>query len=535
VTEPLDHNPRVDPVWIVGFTGHRPSDAPGRSAAELAACRPALRRTLESLSADAKAAGGRVELCCSAAEGSDLLAIDVARELGLPVHVVLPVTVESFADDFRESPAGVWDAVQEAVERARDPRSDWSLRVAAGDHARPGCYHDVNLQILESSDILVAIFNGIASKSTGGSAEMIEAAAEDRLNVPVIVLDPTKEGAAARSDALPVATEADRRLDELNAYMSEEIALRSDEAFQRGGPEAIWAVHKALDNVANNSGRAFRGSIKVTILLHFSATCLAAINAAFAKALAGSWIPKVLTAVELGLVLVATLLIWRAHRARTNPKWRRSRFGAELADGLVLSAPLIDPLQPVVNRHDGSWKRFAVSVGLAAARQRLAGVADLEPAARLERMRHDYLENRIRHQRDRYFRSHESASSRILRRWTFVSTAASIVAIAAITAALVFKVMVPTAGKDLASATLVLFLPIFLPLLAALGSSMIVANDAARRKARYAQVKVRLDWFDRLVPAIGTEATLRRAVGDAEDLLLDELIEWNAKAAHIGH
>jgi len=537
MTTPLDQLPSLAPVWIVAFTGHRPGDGPGRSRDEIDACRNTLRETFESLRRQAAAAGGTIELLCSAAEGADLLAVDVAAELDLPVHLLLPLSEESFRADFEGAPPSVWSAVQRHLERARDPRSLWTLRTASARSPRPGCYHDANLQILEAADVLVAIFNGRPSASVGGTAEMIAMADEHDPPVATIVLDPARGGEVVRQDTWTPRGPAETRLDELNRDMAGEWARSSRPAEQRDGPDAIWAVHKALDNVANNSSAGFRASLVWSIWLHFGATVLAAGTAAFGKVLTGELavVPKVLTAVELLLVAWATFMTWTVQLAHTNATWRRTRFGAELADSLIRSAGLVDPLSPPVVRHDETWKRFALAIALAAHRQKLFALASLDPPQRFEELKTAYHGNRIAWQRDRYFGTQQHRSAIRYRRWSALARWASTTAVVVVALALLLKLASPAAGKDPGSAFLVLFLPILLPLLASLASSMIVARDAARRASRHSQILRRLRKLERLTPFVRTEAAMQRVVAETEDLLLGEIVEWHATAESIAH
>lgn len=62
-----EFSPLITPVWIIGFTGHRPKDAPGRTSAELEHVAPLIRGERKALQAKARAQAGRADFLCGAA------------------------------------------------------------------------------------------------------------------------------------------------------------------------------------------------------------------------------------------------------------------------------------------------------------------------------------------------------------------------------------------------------------------------------------------------------------------------------------
>jgi hypothetical protein len=67
------------PIWIVAFSGHRPSRASGRSLEELRQCTGRIEQVLSEFRQAAEKLGGEIELLVSAAEGADRLAFEVAE------------------------------------------------------------------------------------------------------------------------------------------------------------------------------------------------------------------------------------------------------------------------------------------------------------------------------------------------------------------------------------------------------------------------------------------------------------------------
>jgi ABC-type nickel/cobalt efflux system permease component RcnA len=550
------------PIWIVAFSGHRPkAGEPGRSREELAACRGPLRVLLTELRHAAADAGGSIELLGSLAEGGDQLAIGVADELGIPVHLMLPMPRRAFEMDFAsqdpveaEHGRKAWIEAQRFMAKADDPRSDWTIRVTSGDNEPPGCYHDTNLEMLESADLLVALCREdlaapaaphAAPATIGSTAEAIRMASKDRLAVPTIILDPARGGAIIRRDQLRFDGDAERCLREMIDLMESPLAQPSPSspaADQRGGEETLWSVHHALDHVANHSSRHSRSAITRAMWLHLGAALLAAFSAAFVISLKGTVLlhprlplPAAITALELLLVSIAMWTLWRVHRAHINPHWRSARFGAEVADSELRAAGLIDPLRPVVSRHAGEWKRFALTLSLAAHRQKLSRLSHLDEGQRLESLRQAYLKHRIEHQADRYLAKARTTAARTLRRWGAAGRWCSAAAVLFVALALVLKLGWPDASKSGPLALLTLFLPIVLPVVASFASARIISTDAVRRAARFRQVGERLDHLRTLITAARTAAGLRRIVIETEDILLDELIEWYASAKALDH
>lgn len=80
----LNLNAMLTPRYLVGFTGHR-------SGFDSKLIRPALTQVLADLKAQAAKMGSQQELYTGIAEGCDTLCVEIARELDLPVHLLLPL------------------------------------------------------------------------------------------------------------------------------------------------------------------------------------------------------------------------------------------------------------------------------------------------------------------------------------------------------------------------------------------------------------------------------------------------------------
>lgn len=165
-----------DSVFTVGFSGNRPSSAPGRSAAELEAMRPRIERVLRAWPQRMALANTRLELVVSAAEGADTLAGEVAISEGLPIRVILPKPIEAFRDDFANSSLNAWERARDVIEHARSGRDGSILHVIPPPYNAPNCYQNANAAILEASDGLIILWNGTPTDKRGGAGEMLELA-----------------------------------------------------------------------------------------------------------------------------------------------------------------------------------------------------------------------------------------------------------------------------------------------------------------------------------------------------------------------
>ena len=528
------------PIWIIAFSGHRPKPGlAGRSSEDINVCRNSLSKAFQSLQEQAAKAEGSCELHCCVASGADLLAVQIADDLNMPVHVILPLNPDEFAADFRNEDGSYQDDWSEAkgyIAKANDPTTDWTLRVAASSSQRPHCYHDTGLQMLESADVLVAIWDGVCTDSMGGTSEVVEMANESHLNIPTFLINPAKEGKIVKTASLELSGSSDTWLKKINDDIADQDLVTQGKATEESISPSIHTVFSAVDSIARSSSRAFRNSLRRSIWLHFWATVLATITAAYAKVLVGNWgaVPKFLTAFELALVVYAFWLVWTASRRHQNSRWRRSRLAAQISDSIIQSACLVDPLQPIVVRHDELWKRFALSTALTAEREKNKQFATASTEGRLKTLSDDYIKQRLRRQLD-YFREECEKAERIAHIWARIAKAASFLAIPAILAALILKVFVKGAGKDWTTAPFVFGLPILLPLTAGLASSLLGIDDASRRAIRYKQVSQRLERYADLFPNLVTDTSIQRVVLDVEDILLDEVIEWHASAESMGH
>ena len=161
MSNPNPGNSQLPVFHIVGFTGHRQLEDPARAAGAIGAALDFLR----GLTSDEWVA------LSSVAEGSDQLFVREALGRGISWHAILPLPRTEFSKDFG---SGDWRGVEALLERAEH------VTVSAESGSRVDAYLDCGLETVNSSDLLIAVWDGEAARGKGGTAEVVEYARAHR-------------------------------------------------------------------------------------------------------------------------------------------------------------------------------------------------------------------------------------------------------------------------------------------------------------------------------------------------------------------
>ena len=247
----------LTPRYIIGFTGHR-------SGIDEAVVRSALNDALVGFQELAAKNSGRAELYSSVAEGSDTLCVETARQLNMPVHILLPMDELEFASDFTSAEA--WLRSNRQIERARQRPCRDSVHQAPGETERPDCYFNQGMHILSAADILVAVWDGLPARGLGGTAEVVEQAIA--IGIPVLQIDP-RTGAVSMIGEISSNFAPDPVIAQLNRLESQ----RMTERISASDPDSLQT---RLDKIAMEEASRFRPSLVRIILLHGTAALLAA-------------------------------------------------------------------------------------------------------------------------------------------------------------------------------------------------------------------------------------------------------------------
>ena len=195
-SEQPDHPPRVPFALCVGVTGHRRDALPPGCLPRLPGeIRNALELLIRSAAAihdrdrDCFAPGEpRLQFLSPLADGADQIAAEIALDLGLSLHAVLPFARDAYRAELGgDAPATQFDALiakaDNVLELPGDSERDFEAYVMAGRATVAHC------------DVLIAVWDGLAARGRGGTGEVVELAIAR--GTPVIHL-PVEEGALPR-------------------------------------------------------------------------------------------------------------------------------------------------------------------------------------------------------------------------------------------------------------------------------------------------------------------------------------------------
>ncbi len=474
---------------VVGFSGHRQLE---NSAAVAAA----LKLALESLCRETK---GEWVALSSVAMGGDQLFVAQARALGLSWYAILPLPRAEFERDFSEDE---WRAVEGILEQAENSR------VITENGSREDAYLDCGMETVNGSDVLLAVWDGIAARGKGGTADVIDYAKS--IGKPLVIIDAAT--CEIRRENWQSLERDDAGLANLNRLPDSGKAVGAN-PFK--APDAIFNFQLKCDLAASRGAPQFRRLIVSTVLLHVAATVIA--TAALAFGLHYIVVPWAKLACLGGALGVAVVLRRHAH---SHDSWVRCRLAAEFCRsalatwGLPRAAPLFDELDlPGVR---------ALTRSLHVLHSRSSALRQVSMAE----FKGVYLGRRIDDQLA-YYRRQEGRALPLFRRLKlgfWVATLLAIISTAAYAVAHTLHAEVPDWTRD----TFFYFLPITLPVVAASLISLISINDLQRRVARYREMCAMLDDSRRQIEFCQTWNSLERLVLKTERALLQEVLEWHS-------
>jgi hypothetical protein len=477
------------PVFrIVGFSGHR-------QLADLTGPARAINAAIAELRREAP--GDWIGLS-SVATGSDQLFVEQILDQDLSWHAILPLPRAQFQEDFTPQE---WATAEEFLARADH------VRVVGENESREDGYLDCGMETVNDSDVLIALWDGLAARGKGGTAEVVEYAAA--LGKPVLIIDAATfvvrkinwKALDLHEDSL---YELNRLPDAVEPAAGELKALRNIDLFMQ-----------KCDAAATLRAPQFRRLIASTVVLHVLATVLAA--AALAYEMHAAALPWIKLLCLLGALAVALELRRRGH---SNSSWVRCRLAAEFCRsaiatwGLPRAAPLFQDLNlPVVR-------------GLTRSLHILHSRSTAANPLSIGEFKQNYLTQRI----DDQIAYYQRQEGRALPQFTKLKVGFWVTTILAIACTLAYAVA-QTWHLELAEwlvSSVFHFLPITLPVVAAAFISLISINDLQRRVARYREMKFMLMDSRNQVKFAETWNSLERVVLQTERALLQEVLEWHS-------
>ncbi|MDX2185366.1 MAG: hypothetical protein SFV32_00395 [Opitutaceae bacterium] len=470
---------------VVGFTGHRSLPAP-----------EAVAGAIRSLLSDLRAQGqGEWIAMASIAAGADRVFVEESLAAGLGWEAVLPLPEIDFERDF--SPEE-WRLVKTLLNRAE------LIETVHENGTREEGYLSAGLHVVNGCDVLVAVWDGLPARGTGGTAEIVAYARA--LDKPLAIISPT-DGAVTWENRQRLALH-DHNLAELNSVACD------------GEPPAVAAFERLVgfqakvDHAATSKAPHFRHLIAGTIWLHVGATTLATL------ALSLHWHSPAIPWIKLLLLIGALGVAVYLRNQRTHHEWMRCRLAAEISRsalaiwGLPRSSRLFAEfdwagLEPLRRALDVLHRRSAKS------------------------QRPDFVQFRARYIAERvdgqlaYFARQEARATPLLAR---LRLGFAISSFGALGCTLLYSLNAtfhwesPAWMEDIVYH----FLPIVLPVVAAAFISLISVNDLHRRVARYREMRLRLEAGRRELAHCPSWPSFERAVAKVERFLLHEVFEWHS-------
>jgi hypothetical protein len=182
------------PVLRIGVTGHRGNKLDAGEQARLRREVDAILRRLQQVLAGLPRPP-RLLAVSSLAEGADRLFADAVLAAGIELLAPIPFAREVYARDFAgESRAGYYGLLDRAAEVIElDGRYD-------SEAARRTAYEAAGAEMIERSDIVLALWDGEEASGRGGTANMVALAR--RKGRPVLWLPTGAKSAAERAPRL---------------------------------------------------------------------------------------------------------------------------------------------------------------------------------------------------------------------------------------------------------------------------------------------------------------------------------------------
>jgi hypothetical protein len=337
-----------------GVTGHRSvaEDDP----AVVAAVRDALGQIEARRRTGTAATPVDLTVVSALAEGADRLVARQAMLLGASLEVVLPLPRDDYLSDFRShtSKAGFHELLGKAA----------AVTELAADGEREEAYERAGRAVVDRSDIVLALWDGRASRGRGGTAEIVSYAREQHVPVLRIAVERPGQGTPCPSpiddldlaDALgPLSDEAFGGLDRFNSSplriggRSSQPVLLLPKQMAAAPPHVRQFVdyvqpyfHRA-EQIARSSQLLF---LRLTRMLYSLAAAAVVVVATQIIFFASH--PAIVWAEVVALVaVVITLMLGR--RARWHDRWLAARYLAErIRSGVFLAATGAgDGLRPV--------------------------------------------------------------------------------------------------------------------------------------------------------------------------------------------
>jgi hypothetical protein len=441
----------------------------------------------------------------SIAEGADRIVARAAMHRGGRLEVVLPAPVEELRRDLGPASASDFDDLVRAA----------STVVVVAQHVNDLAYRAAARAVVDRSDVVLAIWDGLPSRGPGGTAETYDYAVLQRKTVWWLEVTRTDQGVRTSDRGAPelrpvLSPEAREGLDLFNGRLGDGRA-------QAPAPTDLQAVFDRADRTAVRSQRRLRALTIVNFALAVAAVTVQAAELAFHPRL--PWLPA-LELVALVTIAVSLTVLRRGHYL---DRWTASRYLAERirAAIVLLSVGLIPGTGrervDLVADPDVEWAtRALLEATWRASSAPLA--ADLAGVKR--HLITGWLHNQVEYHRD---------TTRRYVAFDRIAFAATLTLFAASVLLSLLSLLVGLAGSE-SEADAIGFVAVLVPAIAAAVGAYAAQREFRRQATRSGTVTLQLAELERRMADAESWDELRLHATAADRVMSSETGDWYAVA-----
>jgi hypothetical protein len=496
----------------------------------------------------------RFSIISALAKGADRLVVDVAmKKWGARLEVMLPFAADDYRRDFAtQDDLGEFDALLQRADCVVEPRSTDPAGRTQTEESRDVGYKRVGMQIAQSCEILVTVWDGQPAQGHGGTAEVIEYALS--LNRVVIWVNATAPEQPARlvtsirtgPKSYSIVSEPLPRFGVmLSANYVQLAEYNRDAAFQKNEFLRSLSQNRSRLEKALEETRLEKSLIDpaLNVLLpHYARANQLAIHYRRMHIRSAAWLyhlaaiavavavfQTLLRPEERGwifleiLALVGAVVLFRLSLCQNwHDKWLSYRHLAERLRTAVFTSLLGPEFRQQCAARDcplpfyqgpGGWVSLASDTVTQTVAPRAVAVAAFEPIKKFLLLA--WIEDQIKFH-DNTARDKAAAAQHDQ---LFIGSLLAITGAAAL-GHLLKVVDDPLLEKLIAAAAIIL------PAFAAAQHAIAGIHDNERIASRSDGMKVILREVERKVNEATTETELRREIAHAEDLMSTENHEW---------
>jgi len=390
-----------------------------------------------------------------------------------------------------------------------------SVSVALTRGSRPACYFDTDVRILESADLVLAVWDGQPGGGLGGTGQLV--ALGTAMRKPMRVIDPGRLTVTLQHYDPQAWPPFDPQWNWIvqQGIVDPAPGCTTDQ-------ERCRTIKARLSRAAQTDAFDFRHAAQQLILLGALGGLIGMTHVILAGRNLGVLV-TILQALQFVLSVWALRERRRLTRVALVEKWTNARVGAEICRGLEASLPYASPFRPTAGDLLPEWRRFAVSFGVLAQRHRQAHLAR-QPDA-LATFREEYGRDRLEGQQQ-YFAAALVRSGRWGRRLPLIARRCAQATPIFVAGAMLNRAAKLDLGAHLWGMVLVMVLPAVLPIVAAVADGLASSFDHARRSQRFRALAQALGQRREELRELRTEDSVRDLVEKCERQLLVEQVEW---------